>query len=136
MEMWFGRLFKKLRPTKRIWMSDFANAYRSVPHQMILLSLQMYHILEEISKMLGAYSDGFLLRFAKNNIQLEQAWTWNCDGMFDVTNTFRSSNAAASKSDSEQHSYSWTWWRISNATSEDIHGRHYMMLFCTADWQN
>ena len=30
---------------------------------MILLTLQMYHIPEEISKMLGKYFDGFLMQF-------------------------------------------------------------------------
>ena len=45
-----------------IWL-DLANAYGSVPRQMILLSLRMYHILEEISKMLGTYFDGVLVRF-------------------------------------------------------------------------
>ena len=43
-----------------IWL-DLANAYRSVPHQMILLSLRMYHIPEEISKMQRTYFDGFLI---------------------------------------------------------------------------
>ena len=34
---------------------DLPNANASVYHQMILLSLQMYHILEEISKMQGIW---------------------------------------------------------------------------------
>ena len=42
---------------------DLANAYGSVPDQMILLSSQMYHILEELSKMLRTYFDGFLKWF-------------------------------------------------------------------------
>ena len=66
MEIWSGKLFKKLRSTKRIWMlfgRDLANAYGSVPHQMIPLSLQIYHIPEEISKILGTYFDGFFKRF-------------------------------------------------------------------------
>ena len=43
-----------------IWL-DLANAYRSVPHQMIHLSLQMYHVPVEISSMLGTYFDGFCM---------------------------------------------------------------------------
>ena len=46
-----------------IWL-DLANAYESVPHQ-ILLSIQMYHIPKEISKMLGTYFDCFLMQFTK-----------------------------------------------------------------------
>ena len=45
-----------------IWL-DLANAYGSVPHQMILLSLWMYHMPEDISKMLRTYFDGFLMQF-------------------------------------------------------------------------
>ena len=45
-----------------IWL-DFANAYGSVPYQMIRLSLQLYHIPEIMSKMLGTYFDGFLMWF-------------------------------------------------------------------------
>ena len=41
---------------------DLANAFGSVPHQMILLSIRMYHIPEEISKMLGTFF-GILMRF-------------------------------------------------------------------------
>ena len=35
-----------------IWL-DLANAYGTVPHQMIHLSLQMYHVPAEISTMLS-----------------------------------------------------------------------------------
>ena len=45
-----------------IWL-DLANAYGSVPHQMIHLFLQMYHFPAEISSMLGTYFDGFQMRF-------------------------------------------------------------------------
>ena len=55
-----------------IWL-DLANAYESVPHQMILLSLWIYHIPEEISKMLGTYFDGFLMQF----ITKEYTTNWN-----------------------------------------------------------
>ena len=49
-----------------------------VPHQMILLSLQVYHILNKISKMLRTYFDGFHMQFAtkdytnwiKNEVEL------------------------------------------------------------------
>ena len=39
-----------------IWL-DLANAYGSVPHQIIHLSLQMYHVPAEISSMLGTSMD-------------------------------------------------------------------------------
>ena len=55
-----------------IWL-ELANAYGSVPHQIILLSLWMYHIPEEISKMLGTYDDGFLMRFTTK----EYTTNWN-----------------------------------------------------------
>lgn len=55
-----------------IWL-DLANAYGSVPHQMIQLSLQMYHIPEEISIMLGTYFDGFLMRFTTKDFTTK----WN-----------------------------------------------------------
>ena len=55
-----------------IWL-DLANAYGSVPHQMILLSLRIYHIPEEISKMLRTYFDGYLMRFTTK----EYTTNWN-----------------------------------------------------------
>ena len=55
-----------------IWL-DLANANGSVPHQMILLSLQMYYIPEELSKMLGTYFDGFLIWFTTK----EYTTKWN-----------------------------------------------------------
>ena len=45
-----------------IWL-DLANAYGSVPHQMIQLALQMYHVPEGICKMLETYFNGFQMRF-------------------------------------------------------------------------
>ena len=41
---------------------DLANAYGSVPQQMIHFSLPMYHVPAEISSMLGTYFDGFRMR--------------------------------------------------------------------------
>ena len=55
-----------------IWL-DLAYAYGLVPHQMILLSLQMYHIPEEISKVLGTYFDGFFMWFTTK----EYTTNWN-----------------------------------------------------------
>ena len=46
-----------------IWL-DLANAYGSVPHQMIQLSLSMYHVPEEICRMLETYFAGFQMRFS------------------------------------------------------------------------
>ena len=65
-----------------IWLS-LVNAYGSVHHQMILLSLWMYHIPEEISKMLGTYFDGFHMQFTtkeytKNWKRLEVGIAMGC----------------------------------------------------------
>ena len=66
-----------------IWL-DLANAYGSVPHQMILLSLWMYHIPKKISKMLGTYFDGFLMRFTTigTGLKLELRWDVRCHQYF------------------------------------------------------
>ena len=55
-----------------IWL-DFANAYGSVPHQMIHLSLQMCHVPAEISSMQGTYFDGFRTRFTTKDFTTN--WT-------------------------------------------------------------
>ena len=55
-----------------IWLG-LANAYGSVPHQMIHLSLQMYHVPVEISSMIGAYFDGFSMRFTTKDFTTN--WT-------------------------------------------------------------
>ena len=77
-----------------IWL-DLTCAYGSVLHQMILLSLRMYHTPEEISK-----NARNILWWSPHAVhpkriynKLEQGWSWNCDGMFGVTKTVRSSNA-------------------------------------------
>ena len=46
-----------------IWL-DLANAYGSVPHKMIQMSLQMYHVPPNIRDMLKTYFDGFSMRFS------------------------------------------------------------------------
>ena len=55
-----------------IWL-DLANAYGSIPHQMIHLSLQMYHVPAETSSMLGTYFDGFRMRFTTKDFTTN--WT-------------------------------------------------------------
>ena len=45
---------------------DLANAYGSVPHQMIQLALRMYHVPEDIQVMLDDYFSGFRMRFSTN----------------------------------------------------------------------
>ena len=55
-----------------IWL-DLANAYGSVPHQMIHLSLQMCHVPADISSMLGTYFDGFHLWFSTKDFTTN--WT-------------------------------------------------------------
>ncbi|KAK3735128.1 hypothetical protein RRG08_054480 [Elysia crispata] len=49
-----------------IWL-DLANAYGSVPHQMIQLALSMYHVPEDIQVMLDDYFSGFRMRFSTNS---------------------------------------------------------------------
>ena len=49
-----------------IWL-DLANAYGSVPHQMIQLALRMYHVPEDVQVMLDDYFSGFQMRFSTNS---------------------------------------------------------------------
>ncbi|GFO45642.1 reverse transcriptase [Plakobranchus ocellatus] len=49
-----------------VWL-DLANAYGSVPHEMIQLALRMYHVPEVIQVMLDDYFSGFSMRFSTNN---------------------------------------------------------------------
>ncbi|GFO27689.1 reverse transcriptase [Plakobranchus ocellatus] len=49
-----------------VWL-DLANAYGSVPHEMIQLALRMYHVPEVIQVMLDDYFSGFRMRFSTNN---------------------------------------------------------------------
>ncbi|GFN74544.1 reverse transcriptase [Plakobranchus ocellatus] len=49
-----------------VWL-DLANAYGSVPHEMIQLALRMYHVPEVIQVMLDDYLSGFRMRFSTNN---------------------------------------------------------------------
>ena len=70
------KVIQKAKTNKKdfdvIWL-DLANAYGSVLHQMILLSIRMCHIPEEISKILGTNFDGFFMRF----ITKEYTTNWN-----------------------------------------------------------
>ena len=45
-----------------VWL-DLANAYESVPYQMIQIVLRTYHIPEDIQVMLDKYFSGLLMRF-------------------------------------------------------------------------
>ena len=61
-----------------IWL-DLANAYGSVPHQMVQLALRMYHVPEDIQVMLDDYFSGFRMRFSTNSYttdtwKLESPW--------------------------------------------------------------
>ena len=49
-----------------VWL-DLANAYGSVPHQMIQLALRMYHVPESIQVMLEDYFSGFRMRFTTSS---------------------------------------------------------------------
>ena len=48
-----------------VWL-DLANAYGSVPHQMIQLALRMYDVPEDIQMMPDKYFNGFRMRFSTN----------------------------------------------------------------------
>ncbi|GFO32390.1 reverse transcriptase [Plakobranchus ocellatus] len=49
-----------------VWI-DLANAYGSVPHEMIQLALRMYQVPEVIQVMLDDYFSGFRMRFSTNS---------------------------------------------------------------------
>ena len=49
-----------------VWL-NLANAYGSVPHQMIQLALRMYHVPEDIQVVLDKYFNGFRMRFPTNS---------------------------------------------------------------------
>ena len=49
-----------------IWL-DLANAYGSVPHQIIQLARRIYHVLEDIQVMLDNYFSSFRMRFSTNS---------------------------------------------------------------------
>ena len=46
-----------------VWL-DLANAYGSVPHKMIQMALETYHVPKNIRDMLKKYFDGFEMRFS------------------------------------------------------------------------
>ncbi|GFR82378.1 reverse transcriptase [Elysia marginata] len=60
-----------------LWL-DQANAYGSVPHEMIQLALRIYHVPEDIQVMLDDYFSGFRMRFTTNWINLEVDIAMGC----------------------------------------------------------
>ena len=65
-----------------VWL-DLANAYGSVPHQMIGMTLKMYHVPCNIRKMLGRYFNGFSMRlstkyYTTDLIDLQVGITMGC----------------------------------------------------------
>ena len=46
-----------------VWL-DLANAYGSIPHQLIYTALQHYHIPDQVQKIILNYLDGIKLRFS------------------------------------------------------------------------
>ncbi|GFR70068.1 reverse transcriptase [Elysia marginata] len=60
-----------------VWL-ELANAYGSVPHEMIQLVLRMYHVPEDIQVILDYYFSGFRMRFSKNWINLEVGTAMGC----------------------------------------------------------
>ncbi|CAC5355486.1 unnamed protein product [Mytilus coruscus] len=49
-----------------VWL-DLANAYGSVPHKLIEMAMDHYHIPEHIKKIIQKYFDGIQLRFTVDN---------------------------------------------------------------------
>ncbi|GFO27568.1 reverse transcriptase [Plakobranchus ocellatus] len=49
-----------------VWL-DLANAYGSVPREIIQLALRMYHVPEVVQEMLDDYFSGFRMRFSTND---------------------------------------------------------------------
>ena len=66
-----------------IWL-DLANAYGSVPHQMIQLALRMYHVPQDIQVMLNDYFSGFRMRFSINSYTSD--WINLEIGLYHITN--------------------------------------------------
>ena len=54
---------KKWRKDLTVVWLDLANAYRSIPHQLIYKALQHYHVDGRIQKIINSYLDGIHLRF-------------------------------------------------------------------------
>ncbi|GFO40434.1 reverse transcriptase [Plakobranchus ocellatus] len=65
-----------------VWL-DLANAYGSVPHEMIQLALRMYHVPEVIQVMLDDYFVGFRMRFSKNDYTTNRT-TWRLKLLWDA----------------------------------------------------
>ncbi|GFO14726.1 reverse transcriptase [Plakobranchus ocellatus] len=105
-----------------IWL-DLANAYGSVPHEMIQLALRMYHVPEFTKVMLDDYFSGFRMRFStNNNNKLDQSGGWNCYGMHNIPNTVRNGHGSHIESSKRQcRSRQSRWWMF-NASPESIHG--------------
>ena len=84
-----GEAIQKAKTNKKdldiIWL-DSANAYGSVPHQMILLFLQMFHIPEEISKntlMVSSWgSSQKNIQLIRTALKLELRWDVQCHQYF------------------------------------------------------
>ncbi|GFN80712.1 reverse transcriptase [Plakobranchus ocellatus] len=105
-----------------VWL-DLANAYGSVPHEMIQLALRMYHVPEVIQVMLDDYFGGFRMRFSTNDyttnwINLEVGIAY---GMHNIPNTVRNGHGRHIESSRRQYMSRQSRWRMFNASPESIH---------------
>jgi hypothetical protein len=66
---------------------NLANAYGSVPHQLLWLALEIYRVPPNIVSMLRSYFTGFQLRFS--TAELTTDWTELKIGMFRLAYPFR-----------------------------------------------
>jgi hypothetical protein len=61
------QLIKEAKTGKKdltvVWL-DLANAYGSIPHQLIYTALQHYHVDNHVQKIITSYLDGIKLRFS------------------------------------------------------------------------
>lgn len=55
---------KTEKRTLQVVCLDLANAYGTVPHQLLWKAQEMFHVPSEISGMLKTYFSGFSLRFS------------------------------------------------------------------------
>ena len=46
-----------------VWL-DLANAYGSVPHQLIWKKLEIHHVPRHVVQIIQTYFDGFMMRFS------------------------------------------------------------------------
>ena len=94
-----------------VWL-DLANAYGSVPHDMIKKRMELFWIPEPIQQFVMKYYSLFKMRF----ITTEFTTGWDCGRMYDISHFVRVSHGTIAASfEHQQPKYPKT---------ESIHGRY------------